>query len=221
MHRSPLFLFAVAAVVTISGACSSPDDDHLESSASPLMLRHDTPRDHDGGDGGACAGIGFPVVETKCPYSERGERKRSEDEPTCKGWACRIEFPTPGAGGEGHEQFWSDSDGVHPEIAGCHQEWRTDQCADHQFLNGHLAEGCVGDLLIETNPGAGVCHPHELAIMGEFKGQFVGHPDVYSCPDFCIQTGHARGTCVPRARSTRPRRQAQWTGGPACVPGCR
>jgi hypothetical protein len=169
----------VAVVATIASACSFSREDDLESSSSPLVSRHDARRDHDGGGGGACAGIGFPVIETTCPYqhggeradkeSERGERKRA-DEPTCKGWACRIEFPTPGAGGEEHEQYWNDSDGVHPEIAGCHQEWRTDRCADHQSLNGHLAEGCVGDLLIETNPGAGVCHPHDLATMGEFKG---------------------------------------------------
>jgi hypothetical protein len=171
-------------VAMVASACSSSGDDQFESSSSPL----NHPRHHDGGGGGPCADIGFPVIETTCPYSD--------GDPTCKGWACRIEFPTPGAGGERHEQHWTDSDGVHPEIAGCHQEWRADRCGDHHWLNGHLAEGCVGNLLIETNPGAGVCHPHERARMGEFKGEFVGHPDVYSCPDFCTQTGHAGGTCV-------------------------
>lgn len=190
MLRHVCSALAVALVASSASACSSSPNDAIEtSSSSSSALRQDNHHEKDAGDaGGACANIGFPVIETMCPY-------RHED-PTCKGWVCRIEFPTPGAGGERHEQHWTDSDGVRPEIAGCHQEWRTARCDDHDFLNGHLAEGCVGDLLIETNPGAGVCHPHFRAPMGEFEGEFVGHPDVYSCPVFCRETGHLGGTCV-------------------------
>jgi hypothetical protein len=52
----------------------------------------------------------------------------------------------------------------------------------------HQAGFPVG-ALIESNPGAGVCHPHKNGL---------GHPDVYDCDAFCkgTQTENHTGACV-------------------------
>lgn len=121
------------------------------------------------------------------------------------GFLGKTEIETPIPGYEG-DQYWSDSDGVDPAVAGCHFPFtgRTPAGACSgplkpagvfgEFCNPaegdpmHQADFPVG-ALIESNPGAGVCHPHENGL---------GHPDVYDCDAFCkgTQTGSHTGKCV-------------------------
>jgi hypothetical protein len=102
------------------------------------------------------------------------------------GWLGRTTIEAPGC--------WSDTDGVVPETAGCHLHCGSDDgcvtCGEpdgrvigeacHKFtrvVNGHAETSPFW--LIETNPGAGVCHPHTG---GE------GHPEVFDCDAFCKGT---------------------------------
>lgn len=58
---------------------------------------------------------------------------------------------------EGTTSWWKDSDGVDPDVAGCHIG--TDQ--EGQPNGRMFGEACLADgLLVESNPGAGVPHSH-------------------------------------------------------------
>ncbi len=136
------------------------------------------------------------------PVAEETSEPTQEDLP---GFLGRTEIETPIPGHDG-DQYWTDTDGVHPDVAGCHFPF-----------SGMTAEGaCTGPLapagvfgefcnppeddpmhqtgfpvgaLIESNPEADVCHPH---------GNGLGHPDVYDCDAFCKGTfseSHT-GACV-------------------------
>lgn len=97
------------------------------------------------------------------------------------GWAGRRPLPTPT---ECNHQFWIDSDGVDPETPGCHQEWTKD-CKEK--ASGIFGEACDnGDQLLETNPGAGVCHGHANGI---------GNPDMFSCNHYCLVKYEVTGSC--------------------------
>lgn len=84
--------------------------------------------------------------------------------------------------GAGHDSFWSDTDGVDPEVAGCHIELADSSCNVAAAAPRNFGEYCQEDgTLIESNPGAHVCHTHE---------NDIGHPYVVDCDGWC------RGTFV-------------------------
>lgn len=88
---------------------------------------------------------------------------------------------------EGTTSWWKDSDGVDPDVAGCHIG------ADEKGQpNGRMfGEACSADgWRVESNPGAGVLHSHS---------NDVGHPDKFSCNVWCIAKGSVKGACVAAA----------------------
>jgi hypothetical protein len=103
------------------------------------------------------------------------------------GWLRQDPLETPDA------LYWTDTDGVAPETPGCHIPWKDPvgeaTCAVRESAP-EIGEVCLTeDELLETNPGAGVCHSH--------KG-YEGHPDVYSCDGYCagLHGPAFGGTCV-------------------------
>ncbi len=92
--------------------------------------------------------------------------------------------------------WWKDTDGVNPDVAGCHIG--TD---DKGTPNGRLfGEACLSDgLLVESNPGANELHSHK---------DDIGHPDKFDCNAWCIRNGADNGRCElaeapPCAQSAR------------------
>jgi hypothetical protein len=84
---------------------------------------------------------------------------------------------------EGKTTWWRDSDGVGPGVAGCHVG------ADAEGApNGRMfGEACLPNgLLVETNPGQAELHHHI---------NDTGYPDTFDCNDWCLGTGHSRGSC--------------------------
>lgn len=82
----------------------------------------------------------------------------------------------PYDGGTGRKTWWKDTDGVMPELAGCHVEYAAQGCPGDMLRSfGELCQG-DGNTLIETNPGAGICHDHA----GD-----IGHPYVVPCDKWC------------------------------------
>ena len=83
--------------------------------------------------------------------------------------------------------FWYDTDGVDPGVAGCHIG--VTDGSDKKKRNGRtFGEACIDNvLLIESNPGANVVHPH--------KGD-DGHPDLFNCSIWCKGRGKTSGRCV-------------------------
>lgn len=117
------------------------------------------------------------------------------------GFLGRVEVPTPVPGHDG-DQYWTDTDGVAPEVPGCHIAYAgqrvSGMCSDSLEPAGVFGELCIppGGLggfpegaLIESNPGKDVCHAH--------RDNF-GHPDVYDCGEYCKGTYPDRpiGKCV-------------------------
>jgi hypothetical protein len=88
--------------------------------------------------------------------------------------------------GTGKNTYWSDTDGVDPGTAGCHDEYMSDSC--DQVKEGRtFGEFCLDDdRLVESNPGAGVCHTH---------GNDMGKPDVVSCSEWCQSESGTSGKC--------------------------
>lgn len=79
-------------------------------------------------------------------------------------------------GGTGETTAWKDTDGIVPELAGCHVEYRASDC-NTGTTGRKFGETCsTGNDLIETNPGADRCHDHE----GD-----IGHPYVVDCDAWC------------------------------------
>jgi hypothetical protein len=63
--------------------------------------------------------------------------------------------------------YWDDTDGIAPKVAGCHLGVTQDGRPNGRFFG----EACQSDqVLIESNPGAGVIHVH----MND-----LGHPDTF------------------------------------------
>ena len=88
--------------------------------------------------------------------------------------------------GTGEDSYWSDTDGVDPGTAGCHDEYMTDTCSEVKPGRA-FGEFCLDDdRLVESNPGAGECHTH---------GGDLGKPDVVSCSAWCEGQGSASGSC--------------------------
>lgn len=117
----------------------------------------------------------------------------SADAQDMPGAAGTFEFK-PGDWQEGETTWWKDSDGVAPEIAGCHIG--TDSEGNP---NGRMfGEACLPDgKLVESNPGAGVVHSH---------GNDTGHPDSFDCNEWCIGEGKSSGSC--QAASAPPCEQS-------------
>jgi hypothetical protein len=88
---------------------------------------------------------------------------------------------------EGETTWWMDSDGVNPDVAGCHIG--TDEKGTP---NGRMfGEACMEDgLLVESNPG-----PHEL----HSHKNDTGHPDKFDCNAWCVGKGASKGACVEAA----------------------
>ncbi len=84
----------------------------------------------------------------------------------------------------GETTYWKDTDGIAPEIAGCH--FATDESG---VPNGRMfGEACLPNgLLVESNPGAYVLHSHE---------DDTGHPDTFDCNAWCVGRGAAEGICA-------------------------
>ncbi|HEX5058208.1 MAG TPA: hypothetical protein VFV99_02555 [Kofleriaceae bacterium] len=79
--------------------------------------------------------------------------------------------------GGGTDSFWADTDGVDPEVAGCHIEFTDDTCSTFAVPGRNFGEFCQNDgTLIESNPGKNVCHTHE---------HDIGHPYVVDCYEWC------------------------------------
>jgi|CXWL01.1.fsa_nt_gi hypothetical protein len=92
--------------------------------------------------------------------------------------------------------YWVDSDGVKPDMAGVHINYTNPGCTVRSEVPP-LPEACIcltgraGTFLLETNPAAGECHFHK-------DGK--GHPYVYDCEAFCKGStdkdlGRAHGLC--------------------------
>ena len=65
--------------------------------------------------------------------------------------------------------YWTDTDGVNPGVAGCHIGVTQDGKPNGRFFG----EACQNaQILIESNPGAGVVHSHT---------NDLGHPDTFDC----------------------------------------
>jgi hypothetical protein len=77
--------------------------------------------------------------------------------------------------------YWDDTDGVSPKVAGCHVGVTQDGKPNGRFFG----EACQSNqVLIESNPGAGVIHVHT---------NDLGHPDTFDCKAWCVGARHAKG----------------------------
>lgn len=84
---------------------------------------------------------------------------------------------------EGTTTEWLDTDGVAPEVAGCHIE------LDPANPPRHFGELCTPDgLLVETNPGVNQAHAHS---------NDLGSPDVFNCNTYCQGEYRVGGSCQP------------------------
>jgi hypothetical protein len=92
--------------------------------------------------------------------------------------------------GTGKDTFWIDTDGVSPEIPGCHVEYADSDCTTVATAGRNFGEYCMDTrTLVESNPGAHVCHTHE---------KDVGHRYVVDCVAWCtnkyaMPNGQRRG----------------------------
>ncbi len=139
-----------------------------------------------------------PLVAFAAPV--RAENAEQE----LPGLLGNTEIQTPIPGHEG-DQFWTDSDGVDPAVAGCHYPFAgmdDGTCIEPLAPAGVFGEFCnpaegedshqagfPAGALIESNPDKDVCHPH--------KGG-LGHPYVFDCDAYCKGTAGEdhTGTCV-------------------------
>lgn len=88
--------------------------------------------------------------------------------------------------GTGEDTYWSDTDGVDPGTAGCHDEYMSNTC--ETVKDGRtFGEFCLDDdRLVESNPAADECHTH---------GGDLGKPDVVSCSAWCQSESGSSGRC--------------------------
>jgi hypothetical protein len=97
-----------------------------------------------------------------------------------------IEYKPEGWKGTGVTTYWKDSDGIEPGVAGCHVEVTK---GGKSFTGRRVfGEACLDGLLVESNPGRNVIHPHK---------DDLGHPDTFDCNEWCIGAQKAKaGLCV-------------------------
>lgn len=87
---------------------------------------------------------------------------------------------------EGETTTWLDTDGVSPEVGGCHIE-TTDPLLTAEPRNfGELCN--ANGLLVETNPGVNQQHSHS---------NDLGRPDVFNCNTYCQGEYNVAGSCQP------------------------
>lgn len=92
--------------------------------------------------------------------------------------------------GRGEDSFWIDTDGVSPEVAGCHIEYSESTCTTVAVFGRTVGEFCQDDgTLVESNPAALACHTHD---------KDIGHPYVVDCAGWCtnglvLPNGQRRG----------------------------
>jgi hypothetical protein len=97
-------------------------------------------------------------------------------------------------GGSGKTSWWKDTEGVDPEVAGCHVEFTGDGCAAAATPGRNFGEKCLpDDVLVETNPGADACHQHA----GD-----IGHPYTVPCNDWCKDVYAIPMPTGPKQRGT-------------------
>lgn len=142
------------------------------------------------------AGFGS-IAALSCPlhWPEKPDEGASSPTQAMPGWQGTTEIVTS-------ESCWSDTDGVAPATAGCHVAC-SNGAGDCTSCGSPTSEPQIGEAcfsftqinstgvvetspswLIETNPGANVCHPHAH---GE------GHPDVFDCNAYCQGTAQPGG----------------------------
>ena len=90
---------------------------------------------------------------------------------------------TPPGHKPGVDTYWIDTDGVAPNIAGCHIETDSAGKRDGRMFGEYCTEE---GLLVESNPGAYAVHQHG----GDF-----GHPDTFDCNEWCVGSGSVAGSC--------------------------
>jgi hypothetical protein len=107
------------------------------------------------------------------------------------GYLANIDFE-PNDYHLGEETWWVDSDGVHPDIAGCHIGLNEDGSENGRYFG----EACLtDDVIVESNPEAGLVHVHH----GD-----VGHPHIFSCARWCAAVRGKVGSCVTIAENITP-----------------
>ena len=85
---------------------------------------------------------------------------------------------------EGQTTVWQDTDGVAPQVAGCHIEINPVVPLSPR----NFGELCTEDgLLVETNPNVDELHNHT---------DDLGAPDVFNCNTFCMGYYETGGSCV-------------------------
>lgn len=97
----------------------------------------------------------------------------------------------------GTDTWWEDTDGIRPDIAGCHLELSSEH-GEPKPKGRRFGEFCRDEngkkLLVETNPAADVGHSHT---------KDIGHPDKFDCKMWCEGKGYARGVCEVVASDDR------------------
>jgi hypothetical protein len=138
-------------------------------------------------DEGIYDGPGYPAEPVFVPPPPHGTQPKDSGGTPIPGWQGQKILPTPTSGG----QWWVDTDGVAPETPGCHYAYKLEEeCIEREPTDeviGWIGEACEGNILIETNPGAGVCHYHNNA---------YGHPDKFDCDAYCTGYSWHWGRCV-------------------------
>lgn len=100
----------------------------------------------------------------------------------------------PGDWTPGTTTWWEDTDGIDPGKAGCHVGLSSEGGRPNGRMFGEACRKEDG-LLVESNPTAGVRHPHT---------NDVGHPDKFDCQKWCAGKGYAKGVCVEVVTSVDP-----------------
>jgi len=101
----------------------------------------------------------------------------------------------------GRTTYWRDTDGIDPGSPGCHIGIFAPTGGNPSTLpNGRqFGEACESpQILIESNPGAGVIHSHS---------NDIGYPDRFDCAQWCRGARQATGgvcTPVPAPLPCRP-----------------
>ena len=84
---------------------------------------------------------------------------------------------------EGKTTYWFDTDGVAPEVAGCHVSSDETGTPNGRFFG----EACLPNgLLVESNPGPNEVHAHS---------NDTGSPDTFDCNDYCMGEYGKAGQC--------------------------
>jgi len=132
----------------------------------------------------------IPVLMLLCVAQGVAQERSGEPSDGAKGMPGAlgtIPFMPDDWIGEGVTTYWIDTDGVDPGVAGCHYGVQLNGAPNGRFFG----EACESpQILIESNPGAGVIHPHI---------NDTGHPDRFACAMWCVGTRRSTTGGVCRA----------------------